>query len=223
MNKNKNLYFIFYFIIYFIILIIFVSSFSTLFNYYYYFFFRENFINNEKTIILLGDSMLNNVNYLPLNQSIPFLLKRENSSVFVFAEDNATINSVYFQLNEISIDYNNKNTFIFLSIGGNDLLKNKNNKENIFKKYKLLIDSILSKMPNINLILLTLYYPFNDDFNKYHNVISWWNNQIFNNYSKKNIIITSKFMNSSSDFIFNIEPSFLGGNKIINEIKKKII
>ena len=208
----------------FIICIIFFFILYKLFLFYTTNFHFESFISSStsnKTIILLGDSILNNTNYVSSNTNIPYLLHsyltKQNNQLLNLAQDNASISTVYNQLNKIPIDLNNSNTFIILSVGGNDLLNGYQDINQIIIKYKKLLNSIQSRLPRIHLILINLYYPFGID--QYYSLIEKWNNNL-KNYTFKQIDLT-KIMNNSEDFI-NIEPSSMGGQKIIQQIINKI-
>ena len=91
-------------------------------------------------------------------------------------------------------------------------------------KYDNLISSIQSRLPSIHLILMNLYYPFefetdSDNSKYYYSLIEKWNNHI-ENCSHKKINLT-KIINDSNDFI-NIEPSSIGGQKIVEHIMNNI-
>jgi hypothetical protein len=196
---------------------------------------KESFIN-KKTIILLGDSLLNNSKYVPSGKSIYDLISINNNTsinVINYAMDDASILNVYNQLNKISIDLNDSNTFIFLSIGGNDLLKifsysysqsqsytDSDLDSDFYKmieKYNVLVKSIESRLPFTNLILLTLFYPPDSNtFKDYYKYIEKWNNNIIDNY--KNYIDLSTFINNENDVVETIEPSETGGKKIASRI-----
>jgi lysophospholipase L1-like esterase len=226
MKSKKNIFILIIFIILFLFLLFYLYKISHK--------DKETFNSSNKTIILLGDSILNNNNYVSSNSSIPFLLDlhltKQNDNLINLAQDNASISSVYNQLDKIPIDLNNSNTFIILSVGGNDLLnlcKYKYKDINqIMSKYDSLINSIQSRLPSIHLILMNLYYPFEFEFESesnnskhYYSLIEKWNNHI-ENYSHKQINLT-KIINNSNDFI-NIEPSSIGGQKIVQHIINNI-
>lgn len=191
----------------------------------------ESFIN-KKTIILLGDSLLNNSKYVPSGESVYDLISEKNNvTVINYAMDDSSISNVYNQLNKISIDFNDSNTFIFLSVGGNDLLKSNTLSDTdlnkLIEKYNLLVNSIESRLPFANLVLLTLFYPpdtnsnsnSNSDtitFKNYYKYIEIWNNNIISNHKK--YIDLSALINSNDDLIENIEPSVIGGKKIASAI-----
>jgi len=184
----------------------------------------ESFIN-KKIIILLGDSLLNNSKYVASGESIyDILSEKKNVAVINYATDDSFISNVYSQLNKISIDFNNSNTFIFLSVGGNDILKLINSQAfsdsefyKLIEKYNILVKSIEARLPFTKVVLLTLFYPPDTNiFKKYYKYIEIWNNNIFNNYNY--YIDISSFINSNNDIVENIEPSFIGSKKIASNI-----
>lgn len=202
-----------------IVIILFIFIFISLLNY-----FNNNnishtntyfeYFSNQKTIILLGDSILNNQRYVPATESIPYLLSQQYKLINL-AQDNATISSVYSQLNKISIDLNNSNTFIFVSVGGNDIINNKQNINQIIENYNLLLEAIKARLYNCNIIILNLYYP-KESHDEYYNEINMWNNNI-QNQSIKSIDLTN-IIKSTNDLTAYIEPSSVGGQKIASAI-----
>jgi hypothetical protein len=210
-----------YFIIFLLFIIIFFSQKILTIEYIEYF---ENINSN---VFLIGDSILQNKLYA--TPSIEDYLSEtiNEKHLFFFAEDNTTISSCYSQVNRITTTDNNK-SYIFVSIGGNDIL----NKivyvdnptpdilDNIISDYTDFIQSLLLKMDKMNIILLNIYYPTNSYFHKYYKYINKWN-QFIKDFSEKNnckLLDLTQFMNNSNDFSFGIEPSATGGKKISNHI-----
>lgn len=185
----------------------------------------SNKINN-KILILIGDSMLNNANYVFYNDSIPGLIKNRVPNAIILAKDGSTINDVYYQLDKISNKYDNKNTYLFLSIGGNDIL-NKYYEKNytinsIYRQFENLVNAIKAKLPQVNLFVLNLYYPQNYFYEKYYIEITKWNNIIEKN-NKYKILNTNNLIRNKEDIVYEIEPSESGGEKIVNEIMNYFI
>ncbi len=93
---------------------------------YFYFhnvIFAEGMTSNNYNIVLLGDSIFQNSNYVPKDKSIEYLLKeRVPIHSLVLAQDNATINLLYKQYKNMPTSMNQKDTNLYISIGGNDLL-----------------------------------------------------------------------------------------------------
>jgi len=197
------------------------------------FFLQENENSNKKTIILLGDSILNNRSYVAPGDSVEVLLKkRTTDSIYNLAQDDTTIQNIFHQINQIPEHLNNHNTTIFLSLGGNDIIhyyiKNNNNDlqnnsvlQHLFRKYKTLVHIIHQKMNKSRIFLLDIYYPSNNSFQRYKPILQEWNRLLeINSNSTKNIHILkiSQYLNQHQDFTNNIEPSKIGGEKIANLI-----
>ena len=187
--------------------------------------------NDNKNIVLIGDSMLNNSAYVFANQSIPDILSKEltGNTVYNFAKDGSTITDCYTQLDKISTDLNNSNTYIFLSWGGNNILNSRQKMDvtlttNLFDQYSELITSIRTLVPNAQLYVLNLYYPANTHYTSYHSTIEQWNNLLEDNATSLDykMINLSSLLVLEDDFVYNIEPSAKGGQKIVNEIVKCI-
>lgn len=186
---------------------------------------KEGFTNGDnKTIVLLGDSMLANNGYVKSGYSIQNIIEKTfyKGNFLMLAKNNSTIQDVFHQLDKIPFDLDKPTTNIFLSVGGNDLLKNnldliKVNK--IFDRYALLVDSIITKLPNAKIYLLTLYFPLDQPDHPYVNV---WNKKIKQLMPFRNIIDTSMLITSKNDLVYNIEPSLSGGQKIANAILQRV-
>jgi hypothetical protein len=206
-----------------IIFAIFILFFFSFWSVYYERNYIEKFTQISKHIILLGDSMLNNKKYVKNGKSIYDLLEKncKKDTIFNYAVDGAFITDVYQQINKIPIDDNNSNTFIFLSIGGNNFIDTTENIDSIFEDYQNLVNSIQTKMNESNIILLNLYYPNNKEYHSYHERIKNWNTKLYKfvNEKKLKILKVNNFLNEPEDFTSNIEPSEIGGEKIAQNIK----
>jgi hypothetical protein len=195
----------------------------------------EGFTNtqNEKTFILLGDSILKNDAYVSNGKSIENLIAERNKNIHCFAEDQSKIVDIYNQINQIPIELNSSNTLIFLSAGGNDILKyyleekqdiiNTSVLKPMFSSYKNIIKTIQNKLPNAKLFLLDIYYPDNLQYKQFHSIIKEWNSMIYDFAEKtKNkiygVIRISSHLTQNEDFSFGIEPSLSGGKKIADLI-----
>lgn len=189
-------------------------------------------MTNEDTIVLIGDSILNNNMYVPVGKSVADNIKLlHGNKMIIGAKDNATIDTCYYQLNNI-ID--SENYFLFISIGGNDILnnsddilknddKNKNKKfEELKKKYIKLIDVIKEKYPKTKINLLNLYFPADEKYNKYDKIITEWNEMISSlcSENKYNLLRLDNLLTNASDFTHGIEPSAIGSEKIAKLIVK---
>ena len=189
--------------------------------------------SNERSIILLGDSILKNNNYVKQVNNVEHVLREKiNGPVYCFAKDGATITDVYTQINDMPCQLNNKRNIIFLSIGGNDMLKNKNkNINSLFQEYKRLVTELKKKFDKCRLVLLNLYTPPKINKIKNDNTVTdriqEWNTQItefINNNNNNNIeaIDLNKFLFEPTDFVSGYEPSDIGGHKIVNAILNKL-
>lgn len=209
-------------------IIIAVSSFT---HYYKYYVLKEQFSTNDKTYVLLGDSIIKNNSYVKNGKGIDDMLsEKTNNNTYCYAKDDSTIVDIYSQLDSIPSDLNKKSTTIFLSVGGNDILKIFADKDvsikdtkvldPIFNAYKNLIKSIQTKMNKSKIILLDIYYPTNIKFSQYKPILEEWNKLITDFASTNNlqVINISNILTDSTDFTLNIEPSETGGEKIVDNI-----
>jgi len=193
----------------------------------------ENFNSIEnKYIILIGDSILDNKFYADPSIENYLEEKINTNNILCYAEDNSIIKNSFSQINKINNNLNNSNTYIFVSFGGNDILNKivyiDNPRETILNEimneYNDFIYSLSKKMNQTHIILLNIYYPTNSFFHKYYKYIKLWN-QFIKEISIKykfQIIDLTQFMNQSEDFSYNIEPSVIGGEKISNHILSSI-
>ena len=181
-------------------------------------------IKNKKTIILLGDSVFNNNTFVEKGKAMNELLQKnadENTTIICLARNESTINNIYQQISDVNIDLNDKLTTVFLSVGGNDIINLKQkNVEDTFEKYKTLIKAITTKLPNVKLVLLNIYYPATTS--NYDSLIDKWNTNLDLEYESNNkniyILNLANLLKDPSDFVFDIEPSITGGEKIVNKI-----
>ncbi len=187
---------------------------------------KEGLTNNDN-IILIGDSVLNNSNYVPDGKSVYDLLKAKRSNVFNYSKDGATISDCYSQIDNIPLELNKPNTYVFISAGGNNILnaRNKMTSENIihlFNDYAELIKSVKTRLTNAKIYICNLYLPTNSRFQSYKPAIEQWNKLISQNSSKigemYNVVDLNSLLNTPEDFVYDIEPSEMGSNKIANII-----
>jgi len=212
----NNLYLLIYVV--FLILIIMTCA---------YFKSKREGLTNINNIVLIGDSILNNSNYVNSDKSVFGILKTKTNNVFNFAKDGATINDCYNQLNNIPIELNKSETYIFISAGGNNILKNnikldESTIKTMFNDYIDFIKAVRSKFSNAKLNILNLYLPANPRYQSYKSSIDQWNNLI-NQYSSKigemyNVINLDTLLTNANDFVYDIEPSITGSQKIANVI-----
>lgn len=193
---------------------------------------EEGFITN-KTYVLLGDSILNNNAYVANGKSVENLVIERNKQTYSFAEDHSTISDIFIQVNKLPIELNNSNTYIFLSAGGNNILVHYVDQNNditntgvlkpMFGTYKNLIKSIQTRLPEAKICLLDIYYPNNLQYRQFHSIIKEWNSMIYDfaeNPKNKiySVIRISNYLTQNDDFSFGIEPSSIGGKKIVDLI-----
>lgn len=196
--------------------------------------YNEEFVTGERRFLLMGDSVLHNNVYVQKGKSVLDLLndKFKNNpveKVVSLAKNDATIVSVYNQISAIPpLFKSGSSSVIFLSIGGNDILnqlamkKEDVNLDAIFDEYKILVKTIQDMVPKAQLYIFDLYYPRNDDFEKYYTIIQEWNNKIFNLTMEKNLKLfkISNILTQPEDFTDGMEPSAIGGKKLVDEMLK---
>jgi len=182
----------------------------------------------NKNIILIGDSMLQNKSYVTNGKSITDILEKStpHNTIFNYAVDGTTISGAYQQIKEIPIEFNNSNTSIFLSAGGNDIIdraqsgSTNENIDSIFDDYSKMVESLKTKMNETKITLLTLYYPDSKDYHLYYGMIKDWNKKLdaFAKDQHFGILKTNNLLGLPTDFTSNIEPSETGGEKIAKSI-----
>jgi lysophospholipase L1-like esterase len=188
--------------------------------------FKEGLTNND-TIVLIGDSVLNNSNYVPSGKSVVDVLKSKTQNVFDFAKDGATISDCYGQLDKISTDLNKSETYIFISAGGNDILNKRGQLTSaeirkLFNDYMDFIKALKVKFTTAKINILNLYIPANPRYQSYKSSIDQWN-QLIKEYSSKigemyNVINLDTLLTTTGDFVYDIEPSESASQKIANVI-----
>jgi hypothetical protein len=207
---------------------------------------KEEKDKRTPNVFLLGDSMLDNTLYVAPNESVRDIFKTTTRhNVHLYAKDGALVGDVYSQLHKIHPDYDNNNTYICVSAGGNNILElvsihlqykalnidndnedasEGNNVNKIFEQYKKLINAIKLKLPNANILLLNLYYPTAEPELK--PLIRHWNDKLiafFENAAKRiRVIRVDQALTRSDDFTHRIEPSYEGGCKMVDLIKGEI-
>jgi len=233
----KRIYLSYFFIILFTFILVYILYIFLLNN--YLIILPESFINinrtfDNSTIILIGDSVLNNSNYVSSEEYTTYsnlkkyINKNNNVTIYNYSQDGATINDCYTQLDKTPNFINNK-LYIILSCGGNDILNNNGNidiQNILIPKLKTLIESIKVKFPLAQIYLLDIYYPFNTKYTVYNNIIKEWNNQLdnlnINIFKIIKIIKISKIINTNSDLVYDIEPSNIGSKKIAISIANNL-
>lgn len=198
----------------------------------------------SKNIVLLGDSVFFNDPYVKAGNSVCDKLKVKMAKqsiaakLYCLAENDALMVDIYQQLANVNRDaLNNKNTTVFISVGGNDILNfyknlsinpndiyNSVDPENmkvLFNAYIKLIDAIIARLPLVKIKLFNIYSPLSKDYLIYNAPIRKWNGLLdakFKSYPDVTIINNFGFMNQRADFNYDIEPSPIGAEKIANAI-----
>jgi hypothetical protein len=226
-----------HFYLYILLLCFIIVAVSSFTHYYKYYVLQEPFFNNNsdnnsnKVYILLGDSIIKNNSYVKTGKGIDDILnEKTNNNSYCYAKNDSTIVDIYNQIDLIPIELNKESTTIFLSVGGNDILRNyENNNTNvkdlkglnpIFSSYKKIIKSIQTKMTECKIVLIDIYYPTNIKYVQYKPILEEWN-KILSDFTYSNnlqLINISNILIDPSDFTLNIEPSETGGEKIVNNI-----
>ena len=194
--------------------------------------FIESFSSN-KSIVLLGDSILKNNSYVPDGKGVDNIIEErsdKNIELYSLAENNSKIVDVYSQINKIPLSINNKSTTIFLSSGGNDILSfyidqhgdttDTGFLNTMLAAYKKLVKSIQTRMDLCQIVLLDVYYPTSNQFAQYKPILEQWNSLIAT-YARENslgLLQISQIVTSNDDFTLGIEPSEKGGQKIAQSI-----
>jgi hypothetical protein len=188
--------------------------------------FKEGLTNNDK-IVLIGDSILNNSNYVPSGKSVVDILKTKTQNVFNFAKDGATISDCYGQLDKIPTELNTTETYVFISAGGNDILNKRGQLTSaeirkLFNDYMDFVKALRVKLGSAKINILNLYMPANPRYQSYKSSIDQWN-QLIKEYSSKigemyTVVGLDGLLTTPNDFVYDIEPSETASEKIANVI-----
>ena len=182
---------------------------------------------DETTIFLIGDSILNNSNYiLSEGKSVPDLIKTGHPNTYNFAKDGAVVTDCVSQIEQIPAENNTSQTYIFVSAGGNNILNShftisKEMIDTFFQQYSTLLYSLKRKFSKPQIYLLTLYYPLDSRYKSLYPFVEQWNS-LLTEFVEKNsefkLIRTNKLMLLKEDFTNAVEPSEIGGAKIATAI-----
>jgi lysophospholipase L1-like esterase len=203
-------------------IVIIIVSIIIIFSCAYFKSLKEGLTNNNN-VILMGDSVLNNANYVPSGKSVYDRLKTKLSKVINVAKDGATINDLYGQLDKIPVDLNKSDTYIFISAGGNDILNKRtelssNDIRRLFDTYMEFLKALSTKLGSAKINIVNLYLPSNPRYQSYKTSVEQWN-QLINQSSSKvgemyNVIDLYGLLKSPDDFVYDIEPSESASDKI---------
>ena len=180
-------------------------------------------LTTNNNIILIGDSILNNSNYVPEGKSVVSILETKTNNISNLAKDGATLMDLYGQLDNIPVELNKSSSYVFISAGGNDILKNKNIDVNsLFNKYMNFLESLRARLGSTKINILNLYLPANPRYQSYKKSVDTWNQLLKENSNKigemYNIVDIHSLLTGPEDFVYDIEPSEIGSKKIANAI-----
>jgi len=190
----------------------------------------ETFTTNKIPVLLFGDSVLNNSNYVSnINNTTEYNLQTKLGSNYVVinnSEDGATISQCFSQLNKSDIlkYVTDKTVIIILSCGGNNILQNEQ-PANLENNFNTLVQAIKSKFPfNKNIFVLDLYKPLTNKYNIYKPQVDEWNNIINENAKKYDykVLKISDIITNPDDLTYDIEPSNVGAQKIAQFVSENI-
>lgn len=163
-------------------------------------------------IVLLGDNFFDNNNYTYYNEAISQFLLGKRYTTKILSENNATIKDLPNQIKNIPELMYGRENVLFISIGGNDIMKtykleygNMGNTQlllDLFDDYKrTLLD--ISKKTNMTIVLLDLYYP--PGKTEYHKHITMWNELLkqFANDRAYSLLEVSEIMNKTPEMEIN--------------------
>ena len=189
--------------------------------------FVESFDNKNINIVLAGDSIFDNKEYVILGESVEQNLKNNGHDVLLLAKDGAFVADLVHQLEKMPSNLNTPDTRLFISVGGNDILyKYRDTKfidekeiNSVLEQYKNNILSIKNRF-NIKIYLTNIYYPPLDKYVRLHKVIRYWNNEQ-KKFAKKNDISLFNIDTLVTEIIHfsnEIEPSEIGSKLIADGI-----
>ena len=178
-------------------------------------------------VLLIGDSMLKNDTYVDKGYSVSDQL-RQYTKVDIVARDGAKVQDISQQLLAYQPSSSSPAPTVVISIGGNNILEeipyyNEEDISSLFDEYKNTIIHIKNTLPteSRNIILCNIYYPPSYMYRKYDKTITTWNKRLdqFASKHKFKILNVATAMNAEEDFTHEIEPSRIGGGKIVETLK----
>ena len=185
-------------------------------------------MEDHNYVVLLGDSIFQNKKYVKPKNSVEYRLKNKINSM-VLAQDNSMIKDISVQYEDLPKKLDNSNTYLFISVGGNDLLEiykygnmevdNHEPLDFIFELYKKEVNK-LRKKTNCTMILTDLYYITDPEYKKFYPIIKKWNKNLYSFSKEKNIEVykISNLVKTPSHFTNSIEPSSIGSRIIVDNI-----
>jgi len=185
-------------------------------------------LENNNNVILLGDSVFKNNPYVTDKFSVENRLERKMNTLGL-AEDGAVINDIMQQYHQVPEEWDNKNTYLFVSVGGNNILNdyyytdvpttNLKPFDAIWNDYESQIKDLKSAT-KCKIVLTDIYYITDVNYRKFHPLIKKWNNhlQTFAKKEKLSVYKISELVDRPQDFTHSIEPSIIGGQIIVDNI-----
>ena len=187
------------------------------------------YLTNNEDIVLVGDSILENSNYVPKNKSVKDEIFKKHKNMLMLAEDESKIRDVEKQLKKMPKHLNKKSTHLIISVGGNDILEEYGKKkaseittkkiDELFIEYRTLLENI-KKNYKMKIVLVNIYLPVAESHVKLHKVIREWNKRQKRYAHKKQIkilAIADKF-DEPKHFTRKIEPSAEGSKIIAKQV-----
>ena len=187
----------------------------------------ENMEDNNY-VVLLGDSIFQNKKYVKPKNSVEYRLKNKINSM-VLAQDDSMIKDISNQYERLPKKLDNLNTYLFISVGGKDLLEiykygnvevdNDEPLDFIFELYKKEINN-LRKKTNCTMVLTDLYYITDPEYKQFYPLIKKWNQKLYSFSKEKNIEVykISNLVKKPQHFTNSIEPSSIGSRIIVDNI-----
>lgn len=184
-------------------------------------------LQTNTTIILMGDSIFKNNQYIKKGESVEDRIKSLHKNTLVVAQDGAIIFDLIRQFKQIPEKYNKPTTTLFISIGGNDILhkyrfrstKDKNNLSRIIDNFQKLI-LLFKSSCKCKIVLCTIYFPTAKLYHDYYPIINTWNHAL-ERFAKKHdfkILPIADLLHKKQHFTHDIEPSSEGSQIICDNI-----
>jgi len=192
-------------------------------------------MNASPKVVLFGDSILNNSRYVSLGDSVGSSLREiYRKNLIMYAQDGASINNIYNQLEQFSTfhETTNDDLHIIISAGGNNMLDamrvhalNDASVDKFALQYSRLLNHVCKLYPKSHIYLLNVYYPADKSYNKIAKYVTRWNDTIKKMVEEKEhsvLIRVDEICVEEEDFTNEIEPSSTGGKKIADAIVQNV-
>jgi hypothetical protein len=177
---------------------------------------------NTTTVVVLGDSILNNSNYVSYEETVQYHLSLQPGINLIFrAKDNSHIADL-----EAQATVSPEGAIMIISSGGNDLI-NQHNFPNLpalhesFDTYMHIIHRILDRYKPKKVYMLNLYLPPSMSMKPLHPYIKIWNSKLrefAETHSRLDLIEIDKDCMVEEDFTELYEPSGMCSRKIARKI-----